>query len=109
MNNSKIRYEYEELMEHKKWIEEIPGLIFSEDWEVQIIPPFAGAVIRFRIKCGKAWVSVYLDCYDNLGICGEPYWEIYPYFDDIFRCSMKDTERLLSAINDSIEEQNKEG
>ena len=78
-------YEVEEIMEYRKWVGEIPFIKFPSDWEVQIIPPFGGAVARFCVKKGDKQVSIYLDCYERLGIFGEPYWEIYPYEDDVFR------------------------
>lgn len=62
-------------------------------------------MVRYNIQKGKAFVSVYLDCFDNLGVYGEPYWEVYPYDDDIYRCDMKDTKKLLRAINHSIKQQ----
>lgn len=43
-------YMYDKIMESRKWTQEIPFLQFQSDWEVKIIPPFAGAVIRFLIK-----------------------------------------------------------
>lgn len=74
--------------------------------EVQISPPFSGAVVRFRVKKDKAEVSIYLDCYDRLGFYGEPYWEVHPHEGDVYRCDMADTESLLNAIKHSISEQN---
>ena len=98
-------YEVETIMEHKKWCGEIPYIKFPNDWEVKIIPPFKNAVVRFLIKKGDAGVSIYLDCYDRLGCYGQPYWEVYPHQNDVFRCDMKDTEALLKAIDESIAEQ----
>lgn len=98
-------YEVERIMEYAKWCGEIPHIKFPTDWEVQIIPPFAGAVARFKIRKGDANVSIYLDCYDRLGCYGQPYWEVYPHHDDVFRCDMADTDSLLKAIAESIEQQ----
>lgn len=98
-------YEVERIMEYNKWCGEIPYIKFPTDWEVQIIPPFAGAVARFKIRKGDASVSIYLDCYDRLGCYGQPYWEVYPHHDDVFRCDMADTDSLLKAITESIEQQ----
>lgn len=97
---------YSQIMEHSKWRKEIPYIQFPADWQVQICPPFAGAVVRFRIKKDKADVSIYLDCYDNLGCYEAPYWEVYPHEEDVYRCDMLDTESLLKAITRSIEQQN---
>jgi|694.fasta_scaffold45998_14 hypothetical protein len=46
-----------------------------------------------------------LNCYDNIGYCGEPYWEIYPDKSDVFRCGMYETDKLLEAIKNSISDQ----
>ena len=102
MENYRLPYEYEEMMEHRKWMKEIPYIQFPSDWKVQITPPFAGAVVRFRVQKNDAEVSVYLDCYDRLGYYGSPYWEVYPHEGDVFRCDMSDTESLLNAITHSL-------
>ena len=105
MENYRLPYEYEEMMEHRKWMKEIPYIQFPSDWNVQITPPFAGAVVRFRVQKNNAEVSVYLDCYDRLGCYGSPYWEVYPHEEDVFRCDISDTESLLNAITHSLSEQ----
>jgi hypothetical protein len=104
MENYRLPYEYEEMMEHRKWMKEIPYIQFPADWKVQITPPFAGAVVRFRVQKNDAEVSIYLDCYDRLGCYGSPYWEVYPHEGDVFRCDMSDTESLLNAITHSLSE-----
>ena len=93
----------EKIDEWRKWCEEIPYINFPQDWSVKIIPPLTGAIVRFRVNTPKAsGISVYLDCYDRLGFFGEPYWEVYPYKNDIFRCKMNDIESLLKAISEVI-------
>ena len=104
MKNYRLVYEYEEQMEHRKWMKEIPYIQFPADWKVQITPPFSGAVVRFRVRKDDIEVSIYLDCYDRLGCYGEPYWEVYPHKGDVFRCDMSDTESLLNAITHSLSE-----
>lgn len=105
MENYRLAYEYEQQMEHRKWAKEIPYIQFPADWKVQITPPFAGAVVRFRVQKDDMEVSIYLDCYDRLGFYGSPYWEVYPHEGDVFRCDMSDTESLLNAITHSLSEQ----
>jgi len=84
-----------------KIIPEIPTLKFKQEWDVKIIPPFAGAIIRFMIfKEGVQVCSVYLDWYDRLGMCGEPYYELYPFENDVKRYSLNETEELLKDIED---------
>ena len=97
------RFKVEENYEYRKWAELIPPLHFKNEWNVYVIPPFAGAVARFRIEYNDKYVSCYLDCYDELGFFGRPYWEIYPYDNDVFRCKMEDTELLMEKIEDILE------
>ena len=97
----------------EKWreaINVIPFVKFPADWLVQVIPPFAGAIARFRVKLPSGTVkSVYLDFYGRLGYyCNDDgsdkeYWEVYPYQDDVGRCDMADTDTLLEMIADENE------
>lgn len=96
---------YDEIQEHHKWDNEIPAIQFKSEWKVKIIPPFGGAVSRFRVIFGNASVSVYLDCYDRLAIVGSPYWEVYPYEDDVYRVGIGDTQTLVDIIQQSINQQ----
>jgi len=87
--------------EYQKWIEEIPFFSLPEDFMIQVIPPFNGAVVRFRIahkNSPNKYISVYLDCYDLLGIFGEPYWEAYPIGEDVHRVPLKDINELIEII-----------
>lgn len=95
----------EEAFGWRKWINEIPYLKFPESWEVKAVPPFSGAIIRYHIRRGDAFVSVYLDCYDRLGHMGEPYWEIHPYYDDCMRYLMAETDQLLDGIETALQQQ----
>jgi hypothetical protein len=90
--------------EWEKWQMEIPFISFLADWEVRVIPPVGGAIVRFivRHKQTKNSCSVYLDCYGELGGCDVPYWEVYPYHGDCHRCEMENTEELLQTIKESI-------
>lgn len=95
----------EKAFEWRKWCEKIPYIEFPSSWQVQVIPPFAGAVVRFCVrKPGmKGRVSVYLDCYEMLGYFGEPHWEIYPDANDNnARFAMNDTYTLLEEIGKSL-------
>lgn len=89
--------------EWHKWINEIPWLQFPSGWLVRPVPPFGGAVARFHVKKGDDFVSIYLDCYDQLGIVGEPYWEVYPYQGDCARFLMNDTDGLLKCIQEILD------
>lgn len=103
MDNWQKILEYENIQEHSKWIKEIPYIPFKNGWKIQVSPPFGGAVARFRVvgENGNE-TSVYLDCYDRLGIFGEPYWEIHPHDGDVYRCAMNDVECLVKNIEHSL-------
>lgn len=95
------RIEIENADDYKGWIGKIPFIEFPRDWRVQIIPPFGGAIVRFRVKLPNSNTkSVYLDGYDRLGCYGEPYWEVYPVGDDVGRCDMNDIKTLLQLIEE---------
>lgn len=105
MENYMIHYKMEELFEWRKWLQEIPYIKFAPEWEVKIIPPFGGAVARFKVKFNDKEISIYLDCYDKLGCVGKPYWEIYPAKDgDTDRFLIEDTEGLINGIRESLME-----
>ena len=91
-----------------------PALRFQPQWEVRIIPPRGGAVVRFLVRSNGREISVYGDYYSALGVFGnhEPYWEMYPrtYIDDQEGHEYQDTERfplddaegLLRAIDEEF-------
>ncbi len=110
LTRMELSVELEKLCEWRKWMEEIPAIKFPADWAIQIIPPFTGAIVRFRVKKGKGDVSIYLDCYETLGCYypGGPYWEVYPVGDDVGRCGIKEIDKLLEMISLSLEEQENE-
>jgi hypothetical protein len=101
------RSEVDKEEEWDEWLLKIPKIKFKEDWEVRIIPPFGGAMARFWIDKGDKHVSVYLDCYQRLGYFGghngEPYWELYPYHGDTYRCAMRNTEELTAKISEILD------
>ena len=88
-----------QLYEWEKWTKDIPFVRFPANWEVKIVPPFAGAVVRFVAKVGKKEISVYLDCYENLGYFGSPHWEAYPINDNNMRYALKDWKKMIRAMN----------
>lgn len=102
-------------LEWDKWLEKIPYLRFDPNWEVKIIPPYNGAMIRFHVRCNtEGDISVYLDCCSVLGsffgesdmLNDEPYWEIYPYNtdDDIHRVHIDDIDGLMSGIGYALDQ-----
>lgn len=101
--NLDLVYEYSREMKHEKYMREVPYLKFDADWEIKVLLPFAGAMLRFMVKKQDVEISVYLDCFGNLGAVSHPYWEIYPAENgDCFRCDMSDTDSLINEIRKSI-------
>jgi len=105
-DNAMLRSKIERNEEWDKWSKEIPFINFDKEWSIKIIPPFAGAIARFVVKDGENIISVYLDCYDNLGCFGSPYWEMYPRtyedYEDVYRTGMKDVDDLIENIRDQF-------
>jgi hypothetical protein len=97
--------EWDAMFETRTWSGKIPYLKFPNDVEVKVIPPFSGAVVRFLVKKGEKSVSCYLDCYGILGAMDKPYWEIYPYEGDTYRCYIDETDDLMEKI---VEELNRD-
>lgn len=93
------RYDVEKAENWRELIPTIPYIKFPANWEVKIIPPFGGAVVRFLVKLpDEQPKSVYLDCFGRLGYMDHPYWEVYPYKGDVGRCDIHDTKKLLQMI-----------
>ena len=106
MRRYKASDEMRRAFEWDRWVKEIPAINFPAEWWVKVVPPYTGAVVRFHVypsKDSETFVSVYLDCYEMLGVFGKPYWEAYPIGDDVYRCAMNDTDSLLQAIKDEFE------
>lgn len=100
------RYEIEDSYEFRKWAQEIPKLKFASNWRIQMLPPFGGTIVRFGVVDEhNNYVSIYLDCYDALGIYGSPYWEIHPLGGDVARYDMNNTTGLIAGITESFLEQ----
>lgn len=93
--------------EWRKWIDLIPFINWPEEWEVKAIPPFGGAIVRYQVRLkgdDEHVASIYLDCYDELGYYGKPYWEVCPVGEDVGRCDMADIKRLFELIETSLNE-----
>ena len=81
-----------------QWVSKIPALHFDRDWNVRIIPPFGGALARFQVRKGDNFASVYFDAYDRLGLEGHPYFELYPWENDVKRYSINEVDELIKDI-----------
>ena len=100
---ARLKIEHEEGW--RTWVDKIPAIQFDADWQVKVIPPICGAMVRFVILKGGKQASIYLDCYDVLGCMGHPYWEVYPVDGDVGRCDMNDTTQLLALIRHALEDE----
>jgi hypothetical protein len=91
----KLRHEIETRDEWARWMREIPEIEFPAGWKIRMRPPMTGAIVRFDAN----GISVYLDCYERLGLGGGPYWEIHPSENgDCERFAMEDIEGLLDGL-----------
>ena len=99
------RHRIEEAQKWREEVSHIPFIQFPSDWMIQIIPPFADAIVRFRVQIeGGETRSIYLDGRNSLGYWGDGYyWEVYPYRGDVGRCDMNDIPELLRMIGDTQE------
>jgi hypothetical protein len=105
---SLIITKYEKLQEHRRWQNEVQVIHFEKEWEVRIIPPFSGAVIRFTIDYNGKHVSVYFDGYSELGWMVDeeenpiPYFEYYDGFET-YRYLINETEEMMKDIKNFLE------
>ncbi len=89
-----------------KWLEwecKIPELNFDSSWNVRIIPPFAGALIRFKVFKGDKYCSVFLDVFNNLGWQKKAYWGVLSYTDDEYEIAMDNVEELMKVIKSIVD------
>jgi hypothetical protein len=102
--HSTMRGQIERIENWDKMIAEIPSLRFRSEWEVQVIPPFMGAVARFVVRHNGRHVSVYLDWYGQLGAMQLPYYEIYPDADgENSRFGLQSIDRMMQEIAKSLD------
>jgi hypothetical protein len=93
---------------YREWVNKIPHVPFDPDWDVRAIPPFGGALVRYQVRHNGAFVSIYLDGDNSLGYGPDPaYWEVCPFEDDVWRCAIDETDALIYAIRESINQQTK--
>lgn len=91
-----------EAFEWEKWDKLIPFIKWPDGWEIKARPAFNGAIIRYKVRRNDAKeFSIYLDCYNALGMFTGPYWEAYPIDGDTFRCGLKEVDKLVEAIKES--------
>ena len=90
---------------YHEWFDKVPYVPFKPEWKVKAIPPFAGAIVRYIVEYNNKSVSIYLDVDCSLGYFGddEPYWEMYPgYEDETNRFHVYDVENLVGCVGLSL-------
>ena len=108
IQEAKIISDYENLQEYRKWGSKIPYLHFEKEWDVKIIPPFCGAIIRFYIEYNGKHVSVYLDGYSELGYMTDENGKPIPYFEyydgeECYRYYIDESEQMMDDIKKFLE------
>lgn len=103
-----VIHKYDEVQETRKWMRELPALHFKKEWDVHIIPPFGGAVIRFWIDYNEKHVSVYFDGYNDLGWMEDESGNRIPYFeyyngDECYRYELGETNKMMEDITAFLE------
>ena len=90
--------------DQREWYDKMPNVPFPAAWDVRAVPPFGGAMVRYRIQHKGADISVYMDAHDRLGCVREPYWEIYPGADgDPDRFLLNEVDELVAGIQAAID------
>ena len=107
IEDSMIISKYETLQECEAWSTRIPALHFEKEWDVKIIPPFGGAVIRFYIDYNGKHVSVYFDGYSELGYVVDKNNKPIPYFEyydgeECYRYYIDETEDMMADISNFL-------
>lgn len=106
-NDTMLIAKYDTIQECRKWMKELPVLHFEKEWDVKIIPPFGGAVIRFWIDYNGKHVSVYFDAYSELGWMVDENDNLIPYFEyydgeECYRYYMHESEQMMEDIKNFL-------
>ena len=107
INETMLISKYEQIQNYRAWGTRIPSLHFEKEWDVKIIPPFGGALIRFTIDHNGKHVSVYFDGYSRLGWMYDSNDNPVPYFEyydgeDTHRYLMNETEQMMADIKEFL-------
>ena len=97
----------ENLQGYRKWANKLPVFHFEKEWDVRIIPPFGGALIRFLINYNGKSVSVYFDAYSELGYMVDENDNPIPYFEyydgeDCYRYYIDESEKMMKDIKNFL-------
>ena len=92
---------------YDKWMKELPFFHFDKEWDVKILPPFTGAIIRFCIDNKGKRVSVYFDADASLGSMYDDNDEPIPYFEyydgnDCHRYLLNEADQMMDDIREFL-------
>ena len=84
--------------EYRNWSKKLPSFHFDKEWDVKIIPPFQGAIIRFYIS---------YNAYSELGWMYDENENPVPYFEyfdgeDIYRYYLDQSEQMMEDIRNFL-------
>ena len=107
VNNTLMIAKVDSLHDYRGWANKLPSLNFDKEWNVKIIPPFAGAIIRFVIDYKGKHVSVYFDAYSELGWMYDENDEPVPYFEyydgeETYRYFINESEKMMNDIRNFL-------
>lgn len=107
LNKVLILSKAEQIHDFRGWIEKLPVFHFDKEWNVKIIPPFAGAVIRFTIDYKNKHVSVYFDGYSELGYVYDEEEKPIPYFEyydgeNTYRYYLDEADKMMDDIRNFL-------
>jgi hypothetical protein len=105
---------YDQLFKGREISDLMPFIQFPPEWLIAVIPPFAGASVRFLVttsaikELDKGWrISVYSDFFQDLGCYGNnPYWEAYGQckeWNDPERFALNDIAGLINWISNCLQ------
>lgn len=98
IDNRTLRVEVESNEKWLEWCKIIKPLNFHPNINVTIIPPFFGALTRFKCSYNGKSVSVYFDGYSRLGAMYVPYYEAYPIDNGNPRYLLGQEDLLMADI-----------
>lgn len=107
VNKSLMLSKVEQMHDFRGWARKLPAFHFDKEWDVKIIPPFAGAIIRFVIDYNEKHVSVYFDAYSELGWMYDKDEQPIPYFEyydgvDAHRYYLDESEQMMNDIRNFL-------
>lgn len=106
-NKSLMLAQIEQICDYRGWARKLPAFHFDKEWDVLIVPPFAGAIIRFVISYNGKYVSVYFDAYSELGWMYDKNEQPIPYFEyydgeDTYRYLINESEQMMNDIRNFL-------